>query len=188
MILEDETFEAFEYYPSKFPQKSNKLIVASCELCGKFRVIRKDRYRTFCKSCSHLLGEKIKGKCHYNFGKHSWNFGKATPEETKALQSEVRKGKYTGRKNPNWNGGKKAAQGREYAKRKQLGYTLLLPLKEGEAGHHVTNEYVIGIPKDIHATLSGGSSRKKHRVRILEWLKVNDKKKYNLVLSILEKK
>jgi hypothetical protein len=58
-----------------------------------------------------------------------------------------------------------------------------MPLAEGEVGHHVTNEYVIGIPADVHNSIGG--RRKKHRMLVLQWLKANDKKKYKLVLSML---
>lgn len=73
------------------------------------------------------------------------------------------------------------------AKRKRdLGYMLLMPIKECEVGHHVTNEYVIGIPEEVHRLLSG-HKRRKHRTLVLQWLKVNDKKKYKIVLCLLAK-
>jgi hypothetical protein len=72
------------------------------------------------------------------------------------------------------------------AKRKrQLGYTLLMPLAEGEVGHHVTNEFVIGVPADAHNNIGG--RREKHRALVLQWLKANDKKKYKMVLCVLAK-
>lgn len=69
-------------------------------------------------------------------------------------------------------------------RRRQLDYTLIMSLKNGEQGHHVTNEYVIGVPAKVHQSFSG-STRRKHRTLVLQWLKVNDKKKYKKVLSVL---
>jgi hypothetical protein len=91
-----------------------------------------------------------------------------------------------GEKNPNYKGGILLAWKRAHAKRKhQLGYKLLMPLAEGEVGHHVTDEYVIGVPADIHNSIGG--RRKKHRTKVLQWLKANDKRKYKMVLCVLAK-
>ena len=233
MILEEETYEAFEYLSSELSPQSNKLIIAACELCGKFRIAPKSHYHTFCQSCSLLLGEMQKGKKHPLFGKHSWNFGKSSSEETKVKQRAAHKGhivtdeakakmsaahkgnknglgyKHTnkekalmsaakkgennhnygnrGEESTNYKGGKKVAIARRNAKRKRdLGYDLLMPLEEGEVGHHITNEDIIGIPKEVHVRFSG-LKRQKHRTFILQWLKANDKKKYKLVLCTLAK-
>ena len=56
MILEEETFEKFGYYPSDLKPKSNKKILARCGECRKIREIEKRGYRPFCHSCV------IKGK------------------------------------------------------------------------------------------------------------------------------
>lgn len=200
MILEQETFEAFGYYPSDLTHGSDKYIIATCELCGKFRIIDNNMYRTFCNSCSQRLGRKQKGNIHALGHKHT--------EETKALisaaskgntnllgytysdkqrkaMSAAKKGTYLGEDNWNYKDGKKASWARNHAKRKQqLGYTLLMPLKDGEVGHHVTDEFVIGIPADVHNSIGG--KRRKHRTKVLQWLKVNDKKKYEIVLNILK--
>lgn len=92
----------------------------------------------------------------------------------------------SGENHPRYSCGKNIARNRATAKRKrELGYTLLMPLAEGEVGHHVTNEYVIGIPKKDHNSIGG--RRKKHRTLVLQWLKANDKKKYLKVLCVLAK-
>lgn len=52
MILEDETFNAFGYYPSALTPKSAKRILAACNECGKIRECRKHNYHTLCRSCS----------------------------------------------------------------------------------------------------------------------------------------
>jgi hypothetical protein len=61
-----------------------------------------------------------------------------------------------------------------------------MPLEEDEVGHHVTDEYLIGVSKEVHEKFSG-HTRKKHRTLVLQWLKTHDKKKYNLVLCVLAK-
>jgi hypothetical protein len=86
----------------------------------------------------------------------------------------------------NFKGGLKLANARHTSRRRELGYTLLMPLTDGEVGHHITDKYVIGIPKEIHQSF-GGRSRKKHRTLVLQWLKANDKKKYTKVLCVLAK-
>ena len=58
--------------------------------------------------------------------------------------------------------------------------------EQGEVGHHVSNEHVIGIPKEVHLSFSG-HKRRKHRTLVLNWLKMHDKKKYKIVLCILAK-
>jgi hypothetical protein len=239
MILEEETFEAFEYYPRDLKPQSNKHILVYCDFCGEIRVLIRAEYHYFCRSCSMILGEKNKGEKHYNFKKHlsteiraklsAANKGKTLTEERKANLSMIQKGKKNpnykggkikctcstcgkeftvypsyikggggkycsiicmgiaerGEKNSRYNGGTKVARLRSHAKRRQqLGYTLLMPLADGEVGHHVTDEYVIGIPKEMHQSF-GGRSRKKHRALVLQWLKANDTIKYEMVIKVL---
>jgi hypothetical protein len=117
---------------------------------------------------------------------NTYGLGYTHTEEEKALMHKNH-ADYKEEKHPQWNGGKKVVQRRKNAKRKrQLGYTLLMPLVDGEVGHHVTDEYVIGIPSEIHTTLGGGG-RKNHRTKVLQWLKANNKKKYLKVLCVLAK-
>lgn len=235
MILEDATYEAFLYYPSKLKHKSCKPIIAACELCGKIRILKRKDYHTLCSSCtkkgnsnlnfrkhfskdhkaklseSHKAGKNgMFGKnaeAHHFFGKkHSKksraligvslkgnknHFGSKNTEETKALMSAKKKGELhpnfgrRGKDANGYKGGKKICKARSNAKRRrQLGFNLLMPLAEGEAGHHVTNEHVIGIPVEVHKRRSGGG-RQKHRLKVLQWLKDNDERKYDLVLSLL---
>lgn len=207
MILEEATYEVFGYYTKDLKLQSHKLLIAACDFCGEFRLLKRRNYRTFCHSCSTVLGSTMKGEKNPNFGKYP-------SEETKALQSAAMKGKHKGKKNPffgkrhtekvkkimrknhpdqngnknhNWQGGRKLTRKKSQAKRKQgLKYILLIPQKDGEVGHHVTNEYVIGIPKEVHQMFSG-YARRKHRTLVLQWLKTNDKKKYVKVLYVLPK-
>ena len=178
MIDEEATKEAFGYYASELKLKSHKPIICICDECGKVRITSKDNYFLLCHSCG------IKGEKNPNYSKFSQShprFGKHHTKETKAIQSAAN----SGEKHYNYKGGKKLAEVRHEAKRKrQLGYTLLVPLAEGEVGHHVTNEYVIGIPSKIHQQF-GGHTRKLHRQLMVEWLKANDIKKYEIVLKVL---
>ena len=52
MILEEETFEKFGYYPSDLAPKSHKKILATCDDCGKIRKIERSAYHPRCKSCA----------------------------------------------------------------------------------------------------------------------------------------
>ena len=84
MILDQETFEGFGYYPSDLKPQSNKKILAVCDSCGKARAIPKKSYRSLCLSCSMK--------------------GKTFTAEHKRNMSEAQKGK-TGEENSNWQGG-----------------------------------------------------------------------------------
>jgi hypothetical protein len=138
-------------------------IAKTCLICGKKFFVLESQIR-------HGGGKYCSRKCFFvaNKGETNPNFGK--------------RGEGTSR----FKGGKKLRNARKNAKRRrELGYTLLMPLAEGDEGHHVTNEYVIGIPAEVHSSIGG--SRKKHRTRVLQWLKDNDKKKYLKVLCVLAK-
>ena len=52
MILEEETFEKFGYYPHDLKQQSHKRILVRCDKCGKVRENYMDKYRTLCISCA----------------------------------------------------------------------------------------------------------------------------------------
>lgn len=109
MILEEETFNEFGYYPKDLKEFSNKKILCICNKCGKIRSIRKDAYRDMCHSCALKSNEtKLKmSEAHMNHivtsetrekignaqkGIKSIHFGKSFSEETKQKMSESRKG------------------------------------------------------------------------------------------------
>lgn len=258
MILEEATKEAYGYYSKELMPRSMKLIIVSCELCGKTRVIPKDGYHYLCLSCTQKGKNNPNWKpktqcvclqCGKDFeasssainrgggkyccrecdfksrkgkysGKKSSMFGRHHSERTKVLMSAAHKGRICteetkalisvglkgnknclgnicaeetkakigagnrGEKASNWRGGMKMARARSRSKRRYLGYTYIYPVKEGECGHHFTNEYVGGIPEEVHQRFSG-YGRKKHRTLVLLWLKANDMMKYNLVHGIL---
>jgi len=63
MILEEETFKKFGYYPRDLKPQSRRRILASCNDCGKVREIYQHAYHPLCGSCA------TKGKNNYNFGR-----------------------------------------------------------------------------------------------------------------------
>ena len=65
MILEQETFDAFGYYPKDLKSQSAKKILAACDGCGKIRALRKSAYHPLCKSCAakgHIVTEETRRK------------------------------------------------------------------------------------------------------------------------------
>lgn len=209
MILEDATYEAFGYYPHNLPRKGRKSILTACETGGTLRIVSKHAYRTFCKACSSkgenftkesLSKHGINGEKNYRFnGGKTKRICSQCGKEFEVYNSKSRIGRgvfcskkclsesQKGKGSPNYRGGRIASNGRSKAERRKLGYTLLISLKDREEGHHITDEYVIGIPADVHKKLGGGKSRRRHRTKVLQWLKANDKKKYIKVLCILAK-
>jgi G:T-mismatch repair DNA endonuclease (very short patch repair protein) len=113
MILEEETYDKFGYYPSDLKPQSHKRILAACDDCGKIRETSKNGYHSLCNSCARKgkhpseetrrkLSEALKGKHHseetrrkmseaQNGEKHH-NYGKHLSEETRRKLSEVQKG------------------------------------------------------------------------------------------------
>ena len=80
MILEEETYERFGYYPSELPPKSHKPILTKCDCCWKERIRQKAFYYPLCYSCAKK-GER-----------NPW-YGKQLSEEHKRKISEAHKGK-----------------------------------------------------------------------------------------------
>ena len=67
MILEEETFEKFGYYPSDLKPKSHKRILVICDDCGELREIYRFSYHSLCKKCVQ------KGEKSFWFGKTGEN-------------------------------------------------------------------------------------------------------------------
>jgi len=61
MILEEETYKKFGYYPSELTPGADKRIMVACDDCGKIREIRKRSYRALCRFCV------MKGERHYDY-------------------------------------------------------------------------------------------------------------------------
>ena len=51
MILEEETFKIFGYYPSDLKPQSSKRILVKCDRCEKIREVRRQSYSDLCMSC-----------------------------------------------------------------------------------------------------------------------------------------
>ena len=87
-----------------------------------------------------------------------------------------------GAKNGRGKDGKKLSTARRNAKRKrQLNFIPVLSQNSGEVWHHFTNEYVIGIPEEAHNKCGG--RRQRHRLLVLEWLRMHDRVKYQIIQS-----
>jgi hypothetical protein len=106
MILEEETYIEYGYYPKDLSQQSHKVVFARCEECGKIRIVQKGAYRDLCRSCCR------KGKRNVHYGKPLSaqqkeavaiaNAARIISKETRAKQRAAQ----TGNKNGNWKGGK----------------------------------------------------------------------------------
>lgn len=62
MILEEETYREFGYYPSNLKLRSNKKVLAACDDCGKIRVLRKCDYSALCWLCGQKGENKSRRK------------------------------------------------------------------------------------------------------------------------------
>jgi G:T-mismatch repair DNA endonuclease (very short patch repair protein) len=52
VILEEETYIEYGYFPCTLKSKSNKKILVVCDNCGSLREIEKSHYHPLCKSCT----------------------------------------------------------------------------------------------------------------------------------------
>ena len=78
MIDEDRTLQLYGYTSGELKPQSNKLIIAVCEKCGKYRALKKQGYHDLCKPCSTK-------------GENNPNYGKTCSKETKQKISEAAK-------------------------------------------------------------------------------------------------
>ena len=67
MIDEKATYEKFGYHSTDLKQKSRKKIIATCDDCGKARILFKHAYHARCNSCAR------KAERNPNFGKKGKN-------------------------------------------------------------------------------------------------------------------
>ena len=110
MILEEETFKEFGYYPKELKSESNKRILTKCNECGEIREIRRQAYHDLCKSCAHIgkhHSEKTKLKMSKaQKGDKSYMYGRQCSGETKLKMSIAKKrDAMYGMANPAWRGG-----------------------------------------------------------------------------------
>jgi hypothetical protein len=90
VILEEETYKEFGYYPSDLMLNSHKRIIVACNDCDKIREIDRSAYRALCYSCAHKskhLSKETKEKMHFS------HKGKHLSEGTKQKQSKWHKEK-----------------------------------------------------------------------------------------------
>jgi hypothetical protein len=69
MIYHIQTFCTYGYWPEDLTLKSNKLIIAACDNCGKIRITKKQAYRDLCVKCAQqkrgkeqIISDKTKEK------------------------------------------------------------------------------------------------------------------------------
>lgn len=178
MILEQETFKEYGYYPGDLKPKSNKKILAACDDCGKVRVTTK-KYHALCGSCMQ------KGERNNLFGRTGkdstgWKGGlvkcicEYCGKEFEVYPSQVKKGygkfcshscaakNRKGENNSNWQGGisfepyceKFDEPFREYLRDKFGRVCFLCPKTEEENGrrldvHHVNYNKNCGCDGDL---------------------------------------
>ena len=102
MILKEETFRTFGYYPNDLKPHSNLRIVVACDDCGKIREIQKNAYYSLCFPCA-MKKRDTKGEKAPMYGKHhseetkkriaDSQKGKVVPKEVGRKISEAHKGK-----------------------------------------------------------------------------------------------
>lgn len=81
MILEEETYRKFGYWPKELTKGSHKKVIAKCDTCGKIRESEYKAYRQLCFLCSVNTEE-------YRKNRSESNKGKSLSEETKAKISQ----------------------------------------------------------------------------------------------------
>lgn len=91
MILEEETFNEFGYYPNELTKGSHKSIVAACDKCGKTRILPMYGYHALCQSC----GSKAENNGMYGvhrYGSDNPFFGRTHSEESKKAMGDSKRG------------------------------------------------------------------------------------------------
>ena len=165
MILEEETFEKFGYYPRDLKPKSGKKILVECDDCGKVQIIRKQFYRALCLSCSlkgKLIGEnnpnwkggqimRICKNCNSEFTTYPSNIKRGFGSFcSPACQIEWRSKYLKGENHPNWQGGisflpycsKFNFSFKEYIRDKFGRVCFLCPTTEMENGRRLSVHHV----------------------------------------------
>lgn len=111
MILENDTFEKFGYYPNKMNPKAHKKIIVKCDKCNKIRTIEYRNYKDLCSSCSRIGNipwnkglkaeddERVKRNCDAmhkaHCGKSSWNKNIPWSLEMKQKLSKAHEGQHS---------------------------------------------------------------------------------------------
>ena len=120
MILDEETYREFGYYPKELSPRSGKRILAKCDGCGKIREITKHDYRSKCPTCSVVKGTRSnfwKGGKEMRVCPVCKNTFAVFPYRVKICCSIECNGKLQlGESNPAWKGGKIKLQCKECGK------------------------------------------------------------------------
>ena len=66
-----------------------------------------------------------------------------------------------------------------------LGHQVVMPIREGERGHHITDKYVVGVPIKVDEE-AHDTDRQAHRDKVLDWLKKNNRVLYLVCKSFEE--
>lgn len=145
MILEEETFEVYGYYPGELKPQSAKKILATCDECGKVRITSKNSYCSLCLSCAHKGKRPSEGAkqkmSEAHKGQISGNAGKHHSEEAKRKISEGHKGQIP------WNKGKTGVYSEETRRkigeasaRREITEETRKKMSEANKGKNVSEE------------------------------------------------
>lgn len=126
------------------------------------------------ESCEKIK-EGLKGKEPWNKGEKCPSLsgennpfhGKKHLEKTRKKMSVAKFGKYLGKNNSRWNGGRKIAQARSDAKRRELfGFNPINTPQENSEGHHLNLNDVLFIPKELHKSIAHSVTQNRHMDKI----------------------
>jgi len=96
MILEEETFKRFGYYPCDLRPHSHKRCLAACDDCGKIRETSKNEYHSLCISCVQK-GKRPSKETRRKISNAMK--GRSLSEETRKMIREATKEKHNAKKN-----------------------------------------------------------------------------------------
>lgn len=178
-----------------------------CQYCGiEFSITYRCSEKTWnrIKCCSRKCAGMLKRGYHLSIkskekisdahkGKPSHRKGKHLSENHKnkigKANLDINKGKHfspetefkCGENHPNWKGGYKLRIIRQTNKRRGLGHLFINKSFEGSEGHHLDNDYILYIPKELHRSiphnLTSGKNMELINLKAMEWI-MNTFKKY----------
>jgi hypothetical protein len=93
LILEEETYKRFGYYPSDLSRGARKKILAACDDCGKIRVLERHNYRALCHYCA-MRSEEARAKRSAALKGNKNCYGNHPSEESRRKMSIAGKGRH----------------------------------------------------------------------------------------------